>query len=141
MSQTNVQFSVASHLLAALAYYHGQHVTSAILAASVNADPSFVRRVLSKLSKAGLVMTTRGKNGACELARPPAAITLLEIYRASEAPPTFAIHHYPSETACVISNNIKAVMCDVLQNAQADFEHNLSSQTLADVVSGIRQRL
>jgi DNA-binding IscR family transcriptional regulator len=42
----------------------------------VNADPTFVRKSLSKLSKAGLVITTRGKNGASGLTRSPKRITL-----------------------------------------------------------------
>lgn len=141
MSQTNVQFSVASHMLAALALYHGGHATSAMLAQSVNADPSFVRRVLSKLSKAGLVNATRGKNGACELARAPDQITLLEIYKASEAPATFAIHMYPVEEMCSISCHIKDVMAEVLQRSQTNFERSLSQQTLADVTASIRGKL
>jgi len=50
-----------------------------------------VRKSLSKLSKAGLIVTTRGKNGASGLTRSPEKITLLDIYRASGAPATFAI--------------------------------------------------
>ena len=69
MSATSVQFTVAAHLMAALGYNHGKEIPSASLAASVNADPTFVRKSLSKLSKAGLVVTTRGKNGASTLTR------------------------------------------------------------------------
>src|SRR5260370_41071495 len=54
MSATSVQFTVASHLMAALGYHNGKEIASATLAASVNADPTFVRKSLSKLSKAGL---------------------------------------------------------------------------------------
>ena len=64
MSVKSVQFTVAAHIMAALGFYHGKELSSAILAASVNADPTFVRKSLSKLSKAGLVVTTRGKGGA-----------------------------------------------------------------------------
>ena len=53
----NVQFSIAVHLLAGLACGCEQGVASGRLALSVNTSPSFVRRVLAKLSKAGLVKT------------------------------------------------------------------------------------
>ena len=59
----NTQFSIAVHILAGLAYRcetGNPELTSAYLAASVNTSPSFVRRILSKLSKAGLVKTTTG---------------------------------------------------------------------------------
>ena len=95
MSATNIQFTVAAHVMAALAFFHGKGIPSATLAESVNADPTFVRKSLSKLSKTGLIVATRGKNGASTLTRSPVRITLLDIYRASAAPPTFAIHSYP----------------------------------------------
>ena len=64
MSATSVQFTVAAHIMAALGFRRGEETPSAMLAESVNADPTFVRKSLSKLSKAGLIVTTRGKNGA-----------------------------------------------------------------------------
>lgn len=134
MSPTNVQFSVAAHVMAALGGHDGEPMHSADVAASVNADPSFVRRVLSKLAKAGLVTTTRGKHGACALARPPSRITLLDIYRASEPPRPCAVHAYPVAEGCQVSRNIKGCMDNVLREAQAGFEQRLSRQTLADVL-------
>src|SRR2546429_5124020 len=57
MSVKSVQFAVAAHIMAALGYFPGEEISSTILADSVNADPTFVRKSLSKLSKAGLVVT------------------------------------------------------------------------------------
>jgi Rrf2 family protein len=139
MSAKNVQFTVAAHLMAALAFFHGQEISSGALAESVNADPTFIRKALSKLSKAGLVTTTRGKNGASTLTRSPKQITLLDIYRASAAPPTFAIHSYPVFKKCPISSNIKGCMSSVLKKAQANFEATLAGITLAQVTGEIRR--
>ena len=139
MSQTNVQFSVACHIMAALAMNEGGPLRSAILAGRVNADPTFVRRAVSKLAKAGLVITTRGKGGACVMARPASEITLLDVYRASEAPAAVAIHDYAVDQGCRVSRNIKQCMASVLIEAQRDFEQRLARQTVADVVGAIRQ--
>ena len=139
MAATSVQFTVAAHIMAALGYFHGEEVSSATLAESVKADPTFVRKSLSKLSKAGLIVTTRGKNGASTLTRSPEQVTLLDIYRASAAPPTFAIHNYPVEKRCPISRNIKGCMSSVLKKGQNSFENALDRITLADVVREIRQ--
>jgi hypothetical protein len=57
MSATSVQFTVAAHIMVALGFRHGEETSSAMLAESVNADPTFVRKSLSKLSKAGLITT------------------------------------------------------------------------------------
>jgi Rrf2 family protein len=124
--------------MTALGYQHGKEIASATLAESVNADPTFVRKSLSKLSKAGLIVTTRGKNGASTLTRSPKQITLLDIYRASEAPPAFAIHRYPVERRCPVSSNIKVCMSSVLKKAQDGFENSLDQVTLADVIAEIR---
>jgi Rrf2 family protein len=139
MSATSVQFTVAAHIMAALGFFRGKETPSATLAESVNADPTFVRKSLSKLSKAGLIVTTRGKNGASRLTRSPEQITLLDIYRASGAPPTFAIHSYPVEKRCPISTNIKECMSSVLKKTQESFESSLDGITLADVVGQIRR--
>ena len=139
MSATSVQFTVSAHIMAALGFRHGEELPSAMLAESVNADPTFVRKSLSKLSKAGLIVTTRGKNGASRLTRSPKQITLLDVYRASEAPPTFAIHSYPVEQRCPISCNIKGSMTSALKKAQESFENSLAGITVADVVEEIRR--
>lgn len=139
MSVKSVQFTVAAHIMAALGFRHGEEIPSGMLAESVNADRTFVRKSLSKLSKAGLIVTTRGKNGASRLTRSPKQITLLSIYRASGAPPIFAIHSYPVEKRCPISTNIKGCMSSVLKKAQESFENTLHGMTLADVVAEIRR--
>ena len=140
MSVKSVQFTVAAHIMAALGYYHCEEISSATLADSVNADPTFVRKSLSKLSKAGLVETKRGQSGASVLARPPQKITLLDIYRASAAPPAFAIHSYPVEKRCPVSRNLKECMSGVLSQAQYSFERSLAKISLADLVDQIRAK-
>src|SRR5713101_4066918 len=140
MSVKSVQFAVAAHIMAALAYKHSKEISSGTLAGSVNADPTFVRKSLSKLSKAGLVVTKRGKSGSSVLARSPRQITLLDIYRASAAPPAFAIHSYPVEKRCPVSCHVKECMSGLLAQAQNSFERALGKITLADLVGQIRQK-
>jgi len=140
MSVKNLQFAVSMHIAATLAYRRGESLTSGELAASVNAEPSFVRRSIAKLAKAGLVATTRGKYGACTLARAPEDISLLDIYRAAEAPPAASGHSYPVQPACPVSSQIQPCMADVLLDAQADFEAGLARRSLAELVAAIRTR-
>ena len=140
MSQKSVQFSVAAHIMAALAFYEGEEIPSRTLAESVNADPTFVRKSLSKLSKAGLVVTKRGKTGASVIARPARKITLLDIYRASAAPPAAKTHSYPVEKRCPVSRNLKDCMAQVLSQAQNSFEKSLAKVTLAELAKKLREK-
>lgn len=139
MSATNVQFSVAVHMMAGLGFYSGKEITSGDLAASVNAAPSFVRQILSKLSKRGLSAATRGKNGSCALSRDAGDITLLDVYRAVTPPAAFAIHGYPVRKSCPVSSNIKGCMKQVLDHSQQVFETSLAQKTIAQIVADIRQ--
>lgn len=133
----STQFSIAVHMLAGLGYMGSSDMTSTQLAASVNTSPSFVRRVLSKLSKAGLVSTTMGKTGSTTLAREPKAISLLEIYKAVEAPKAFAIHDYPVQQYCKVSCEIKSSMEKVLAKTQTSMEKSLAEISLADVIADL----
>jgi Rrf2 family protein len=135
---TNTQFSIAVHVMAGLGARAGAGVQSRYLADSVNACPSFVRRVLSKLSKADLVRTTTGKTGACALARDPREISLLDIYRAVEAPKVFAIHAYEIQQKCAVSCGIKTSLERVLDGSQRAMEANLKKITLAEVLADIK---
>jgi Rrf2 family protein len=137
---TNTQFSIAVHLLISLAFNCEREMTSANLAMSVNTSPSFVRRILAKLSKANLVSTTTGKAGFCSLAKSAEDISLLEIYKAVDAPKAFAIHKYPVQTACAVSCNIEAAMEKVLAKTQQSLESGLSEINLAEVLSGINTK-
>lgn len=140
MSVKNVQFAVTTHVATVLGYRYGATTTSAELAASVNAEPSFVRRSVTKLARAGLVLTTRGKYGSCALARPPADITLLDIYRAAEAPRAATLHPYPIQPGCPVSPHIPSSLGNVLDQVQASFEAELARHTLAELVDDVRVR-
>jgi Rrf2 family protein len=139
MASVNTQFSIAVHVLAAIAHYE-RAFTSEILAGSVNANPVFVKRILVKLSKAKLVKTSVGKSGGYDLARSPKSISLLDIYSAVSPPNAFAIHTYPKSKGCVVSCHIKEVMSDVLVGTQKAVDRDLRRTTLADVVSTIRSK-
>jgi Rrf2 family protein len=137
----NIQFSIAVHLLAGLACGCDQAgVTSGRLAASVNTSPSFVRRTLAKLAKAGLVETATGKAGACWLARDAKAVSLLDIYKAVDAPKVFAIHSYAEQKVCFVSCHIKTALEKALTKTQKAMEASLAEISLAQIVSDVKKK-
>jgi Rrf2 family protein len=135
----NTQFSIAVHLLAGLAWRGDEGVTSAHLAASVNTSPSFVRRTLARLSKAGLVETTTGKAGACWLAKDAKNISLLDVYKAVDAPKAFSIHSYAEQKVCTVSCHIKTALEKALGKTQKAMETSLANISLAEIVSEVRK--
>jgi Rrf2 family protein len=135
----NTQFSIAVHIMAGLAYRCGEDTTSAGLSRSVNTSPSFIRRILAKLSKAGLIKTCTGKAGACWLAKEASDISLLDIYKAVDAPKVFAIHKYPELKPCPVSCHIKEALENVLDETQESMEKVLKKTKLSDLMKKMRK--
>ena len=50
--------------------------------------PSFLAKIISQLSIAGIIKTTRGARGGVTLARPPEEISLLDVIEAIDGPIT-----------------------------------------------------
>lgn len=69
-------------LSVAVAEKQGMRSTSAILAAALEANPSFIRKLMVPLTKDGIIVSTLGRNGSIHLGRPAEEITLRDIYLA-----------------------------------------------------------
>jgi Rrf2 family protein len=136
----NTQFPIAVHLMAALGYRSGRDTTSAELAISINTSASFVRRTLARLSRAGLVGTATGKTGACWLAKDAKDVSLLDIYRAVDAPKAFSIHHYSEQKTCPVSCHIKDALDKALEKTQRAMEATLDDISLAQIVSQMNKK-
>jgi Rrf2 family protein len=131
------RFAVAVHALALIERLGAERITSDLIAGSVGTNASFVRRVLSMLSHAGLVRTSPGVAGAM-LARPPAKITLLDVYRAvdMEDEHRLAVHDDP-DRRCTVGRHIQRALDAVIGPAEAAFEAELERRSLADVADFI----
>lgn len=133
------RFAFAIHVLAVLASRGHEGITSDVLAASVNTNPVVIRRLLSTLRKAGLISTRRGAGAGSTLSRPAGAISLDEIYRATEPAPSFAAHPHRPNARCLVGRNIAAVLTDIFGSARAALEEALGQRTLADVLATVSE--
>ncbi|MEM9372184.1 MAG: Rrf2 family transcriptional regulator [Planctomycetota bacterium] len=76
------EFAIALHILGSLTSRGGGPLTSDQMADTYDTHAVVIRRVQSKLNKAGLIRTRRGAGGGSVLAREPADISLREAYEA-----------------------------------------------------------
>ncbi|WP_028534634.1 Rrf2 family transcriptional regulator [Paludibacterium yongneupense] len=137
---TSTRFAVAIHILTSLTLREGQAVRSEDIAHSVNTNPTVVRRILGALASAGLTQAQLGVGGGALLARPAGQITLLDIYRAVEEPPYFALHRVPPNPACHIGNRITPVLEQEFARLSRDLELSLGQTTMADIASRVEER-
>ncbi|EQC1570615.1 RrF2 family transcriptional regulator [Klebsiella aerogenes] len=67
-------------LSVAMAEQLGERSTSAVLAYGLEANPSFIRKLMVPLTRDGIIVSTLGRNGSIHLGRPADQITLRDIY-------------------------------------------------------------
>lgn len=65
---------------------NNQRAATSTVAQEQNIPPSFLAKIISQLSIAGLLHTSRGARGGVTLAREPKEITLLEVIEAIDGP-------------------------------------------------------
>ncbi|SEC47369.1 Rrf2 family transcriptional regulator [Paraburkholderia caballeronis] len=134
---TSSRFAFAVHVLALLSQQDGVPLSSDVIAGSVNTNPALIRRLLSMLADAGLTTSQLGAGGGALLAREPAAITLLDVYRAVDDARLFALHREEPNPACMVGRNIQSVLRGVIDDAQQAMEASLAARTLAGVTDDV----
>lgn len=94
--------------------------------------PSFLAKIISQLSIAGLIHTSRGAKGGVLLSRPASSISLLEVVEAIDGP--------ISLNECTLSPNIcefsdDCPMHKIWCETQAELVAKLRKSTFADFVA------
>lgn len=119
-----------------LASQRGEPLTSETLADSYGTNPVVLRRVLSKLRRAGLVETRRGVGGGSVLARDPSTINLRQVYEAvTEA--SEILRRHPRDRP----NRIASILADYVNELYADAEQALLGTLEAVTVASMDQNL
>jgi Rrf2 family protein len=71
-------------LLALAEFYNSGRLSIKDIASRCDIPHQFLEQIFNRLGKAGIIKSTRGKNGGYELATPPEQITVLHIVNALE---------------------------------------------------------
>lgn len=132
----SVKFSDAIHILVYIEMLQGTNLSSEVIAKSVNANPVSVRRIMSSLKKAGLIISQSGKANPT-LSRDPENISFYDIYQAiDEAQQLFRVDEKTAPT-CVVGGNIQGVLADKYNQLQRSVELEMQQINLADIIHSI----
>ncbi|MBC2272406.1 Rrf2 family transcriptional regulator [Listeria welshimeri] len=135
----STRFSVAVHILTLIDMNKERSITSDTIAASVNTNPVVIRRIMSKLKKAGLIQSSPGISGTY-LLKNATEITLYDIYQAVEVTDNlFDIHKNPNPN-CEVGANIQETLDTVFIHAQQKMEADLKRTTLGQITADIKQK-
>ncbi len=133
----NTRFAVAVHILTLLHSQQGEPATSEYIASSVNTNPSLIRRLLSKLAKAGLTRSQMGMGGGALLARSAESITLVDVYRAMDDSPDLLPLHPSPNPRCPVGRRIRDVLETRVAAAERAMTSELALVTIADLTDDI----
>ena len=92
---------------------NGDRAATSTVAKEQHIPPSFLAKIISQLSIAGLLHTSRGARGGVTLARDPKDITLLEVIEAIDGP--IQLNECVGDSgACTFDSDcpIKSVWCE-----------------------------
>lgn len=110
------------------------------IAESVGTNPSYIRKLTTRLSKAGIIEGHRGVSGF-RLLRKPGQISLLDIYKAVMETDTlhlFDIHQNPNDR-CIVGHNIRPVLGGMFRGMEMDIESRMRDMTLADCITDMER--
>jgi Rrf2 family protein len=109
-----------------------QRAATSQIAEEQHIPPSFLAKIISQLSIAGLIHTSRGARGGVSLARNPGEISILEVVEAIDGPIalnecTHSVSSCPFGETCPL----RPLWCET----QADLVQRLRMTTFASFVS------
>lgn len=142
----NSQFVVATHIMTLLAghkLYLPEYAcaNSEMIAESVNTNPVVIRRILSKLRDANLVISKSGPHGGSEIAKHPSKIKLSEIYKAVDDEGTlFHMHYGEPNPFCLVGGHIQESLKETMGNAEESIKKVLSKKSLLQIANDILER-
>jgi len=109
-----------------------RRVSTSQIAREQNIPPSFLAKIVSQLSVAGLLQTSRGARGGVSLARKPTDITVLEVVEAIDGP-ILLNECVAGGTTCAFGETCP--LHDIFHTAQAELVARLEQTTFGSVLN------
>lgn len=127
-------------LSVAMAKQSGKRSTSAILAYGLEANPSFIRKLMVPLTRDGIIVSTLGRTGSIHLGRPADQITLRDIYVSVIEDKKIWASRPEVPARCVVSANACWYFKAIAQEAEEASLKVLAKRTVADALEELKTR-
>lgn len=136
----STKLSDAVHIMVFIAVNPDSDLSSTAIATSIRTNPGFVRQIMMKLRKAGLMASVTG-HAKPSLSKPATEISLLDIYKAVEGDKPLL--HLDSHTNpdCGVGINIQLALQDYYNEIQACAEEKMGRISLQDIISSYHKRI
>ena len=135
----STKLSDTVHVMVLIAINQEKSLSSASIAESVHTNPGFVRQLMLKLKKAGLMTSVAG-HARPSLSKPADQITLLDIYKAVEGEKPLLHLDTHTNPDCGIGINIQLSLQGFYDEIQKTAEGKMNTITLQDIINTYYQR-
>ncbi len=137
----DTRFSISVHVMMTLAYHKDELVNSDFLAGVLKTNPTFVRKIVSRLVEARLVNSFRGKGGGIRIAKSPSEIALSDIYAAAvEEKCLVSTHKKPIMKSCPVSCCMDEILTDIVDGIEDSTKNYLSRMHLSDLLKKVQKK-
>ncbi|KAA6103556.1 MULTISPECIES: RrF2 family transcriptional regulator [Pantoea] len=126
-------------LSVAMAEQLGKRSTSAILAYGLEANPSFIRKLMVPLTRDGIIVSTLGRTGSIHLGRPAAEITLRDIYTSVIEDKKLWASRPDVAPRCLVSANLCWYFKSIAEQAEEASLKVLETRTVADALNELKK--
>ncbi|EEW24130.1 RrF2 family transcriptional regulator [Rhodobacter ferrooxidans] len=126
--------NLAARVLMACAVNEGVTLRTAEIARACNASLNHLLLVVNALHTNGFIETVRGRSGGLHLTRPPAQVSMGEVFRTFESGTPFAECFDPDTNTCPLSTTCR--LRSYVARAVEAFYHEMDMVTLEDLVKG-----
>lgn len=126
-------------LSVAMAEQSGERSTSAILAYGLEANPSFIRKLMVPLARDGIIVSTLGRNGSIHLGRPAEEITLRDIYLSVTEDKKLWASRPDVPARCVVSANACWYFKSIADEAEQASLAVLARHTVASALEEVKK--
>ena len=135
----STKLSDTVHVMVLIAINQEKSLSSASIAESVHTNPGFVRQLMLKLKKAGLMTSVAG-HARPSLSKPADQITLLDIYKAVEGDKPLLHLDTHTNPDCGVGINIQLSLQGFYNEIQEAAEEKMNMITLQDIIDTYYQR-
>ncbi len=136
----STKLSDSVHIMALIVLNQDLDLSSTAIATSVKTNPAFVRQIMMKLKKAGLMSSVTGHVKPA-LTRPAEQITLLDIYKAVEGDKPLLHLDTHTNPDCGVGMNIQLALQDYYYEIQQAAEKKMSEISLQDILDSYAQKI
>jgi Rrf2 family protein len=125
----NTRFVTGVHILVILSQDDALK-TSSELAEELNTNPVVVRRILSSLQQARLIVSHKGPSGGSKLIKPAKSISLADVHRALESGSGLKL----PKTSSPVATKVHAAVSRAYRDCHSAFERELEQVSIAQLL-------